>query len=118
MRVPACLGRAAIAEARADYPGVLRSLSPLTESWAAGDVSEPGFWPWADIYANALVVEGRLDDAEVFLSVHERRAVAVGHKSTQARLGYARGRLHGARGTWPRHAHRSTAPWPPSPICL
>lgn len=98
MRVPACLGRAAIAEARADYPGVLRSLSPLTESWAAGDVSEPGFWPWADIYANALVVEGRLDDAEVFLSVHERRAVAVGHKSTQARLGYARGRLHGARG--------------------
>lgn len=98
MRVPACLGRASIAEARADYPGVLRSLAPLTESWAADDVSEPGFWPWADIYANALVVEGRLDDAEAFLAVHERRAFAAGHKSTQARLGYARGRLHGARG--------------------
>ncbi|WP_188547251.1 helix-turn-helix transcriptional regulator [Rhodococcoides trifolii] len=98
MRVPACLAHAAMSEARADYPGVLRALAPLTEEWAADDISEPGFWPWADVYANALVVEGRLDEAEGFLDIHERRATVADHRSTQARLGYARGRLHGARG--------------------
>ncbi|MBY6412808.1 AAA family ATPase [Rhodococcus sp. BP-252] len=97
MRVPAALGRAAIAEARADYAGVLRALGPLTEAWAQGDVSEPGFWPWQDVYANALVIEGRLSEADVFLSHHEERAVSRGHKSALARLSCARGRWHGAR---------------------
>jgi DNA-binding CsgD family transcriptional regulator len=98
MRVPAYLARASIFEARADYPGVLRTLAPLTETWARNDVSEPGFWPWADVYANALVLVGRLEDAESFLSVHEQRVDERGHRSASARLGYARGRLHGAMG--------------------
>ncbi|MGU3437682.1 LuxR C-terminal-related transcriptional regulator [Actinomycetes bacterium M1A6_2h] len=98
MRVPAYLARAAIFEARADYAGVLRTLAPLTEAWAKDDVSEPGFWPWADVYANALVLVGRLGDADSFLIVHERRVRARGHRSAGARLGYARGRLHGALG--------------------
>jgi DNA-binding CsgD family transcriptional regulator len=98
MRVPAALARAAVAEARADYPAVVRALSPLTENWAADDVPEPGFWPWPDVYANALVMQGRLDDAEAFLEPHERRARDRGHRSAQARLAYARGRLLGARG--------------------
>ncbi|WP_218019759.1 helix-turn-helix transcriptional regulator [Rhodococcoides yunnanense] len=98
MRVPAALGRAAIAEARADYTGVLRALAPLTELWAQADVSEPGFWPWPDVYANALVVEGRLSEADTFLSHHEKIALARGHRSALARLACARGRWHGARG--------------------
>lgn len=98
MRVPTALGRAAIAEARADYAGVLRALAPLTEQWAQADVSEPGFWAWPDVYANALIVEGRLDEADKFLSPHEARVRDRGHRSAHARLACARGRLHGAMG--------------------
>ncbi len=98
MRVPAALARAAVAEARTDYDGVLRALAPLTQPWASGDIEEPGFWPWPDVYANALVIKGRYVDADAFLVDHERRALARGHRSAQARLGYARGRLHGALG--------------------
>lgn len=98
MRVPTALGRAAIAEARADYAGVLRALNPLTEAWAQADVSEPGFWAWPDVYANALIVEGRLDEADAFLAPHEARVAERGHRSAHSRLACARGRLHGAQG--------------------
>jgi DNA-binding CsgD family transcriptional regulator len=98
MRVPACLARAQVAEAQADYAGVLRALRPLTQPWARECIDEPGQWPWADVYANALVVEGRYDEADAFLAPHEQRARERDHRSTRARLGYARGRLLGARG--------------------
>lgn len=98
MRVPAALAHAAVAEARADYPAVLRALAPLTEPWARKDVSETGFWPWPDVYANALVVEGRLQEADEFLAEHEARATVNAHRSGSARLACARGRLHGALG--------------------
>lgn len=97
MQVPACLARAHLAEARADYRAVLRALRPLTAPWARA-VDEPGQWPWADVYANALVLEGHLEEAESFLTEHEARARSRGHRSTRARLGYARGRLLGAQG--------------------
>ena len=98
MRIPTALGRAAIAEARADYAGVLRALSPLTQQWAQADVSEPGFWAWPDVYANALVVEGRLDEADAFLAPQDVRVAERGHRSAHARLACARGRWHGATG--------------------
>lgn len=98
MRVPACLARAQVAEARADYAAVVRALEPLREPWAGSGVDEPGAWPWPDVYANALVIEGRYDDADEFLRPHEALAAERGHRSATARLGYARGRLLGARG--------------------
>jgi DNA-binding CsgD family transcriptional regulator len=98
MRVPSCLARAQVAEARADYAGVLRALAPLTQPWARGAIDEPGFWPWPDVYANALVIEGRHDEADAFLAGHERLARERGRRSSQARLGYPRGRLLGATG--------------------
>jgi DNA-binding CsgD family transcriptional regulator len=98
MRVPALLARAAVAEARADYASVLRALEPLRQPWAGGSIDEPGAWPWADVYANALVVQGRYDDADAFLVPHERLADERDHSSARARLAYARGRLLGTRG--------------------
>ena len=98
MRVPACIARAQVAEARADYAAVVRALEPLRQPWAGGAIDEPGAWPWPDVYANALVVEGRYDEAEAFLRRHEQLAADRAHRSAQARLGYARGRLLGARG--------------------
>ena len=95
-RIPAMLSRAHLAEARADYPAVLRALEPVRT--AGGSTAEPGWWPWTDLFANALVMTGELDAAEEFLVPHERLATDRGHRSTLARLGYARGRLLGARG--------------------
>ncbi|MDQ4118088.1 MAG: LuxR C-terminal-related transcriptional regulator, partial [Actinomycetota bacterium] len=98
MRVPSLLARAQVAEVQADHARVVRKLEPLTALAPGGTVSEPGWWPWADAYANALVMLGRADEADAFLRPHERLAAERGHRSTQARLGYARGRWHGAVG--------------------
>lgn len=98
MRVASCLARAGLAEARADYAGVLRAVAPLRERWARGSIDEPGAWPWTDVCAHALVVEGRLEEADEFLRPHEVLAESRGHRSHGARLATARGRLLGARG--------------------
>lgn len=98
MYIPSLLARAQYAEAATDYPEVLLTLAPLTSSSAQRWLDEPGFWPWVDLYANALVMVGRVDDADVFLRPHERTALERKHRSASARLGYVRGRIHGARG--------------------
>ncbi|MDQ0376036.1 LuxR C-terminal-related transcriptional regulator [Amycolatopsis thermophila] len=98
MRVPSCLARAQIAEARADSAGVLRALRPLTLPWAGGSIDEPGYWPWAEMYAHALVLEGKTAEADAFLVPHERLAAQRDRASARARLGAARGRLRGTRG--------------------
>ena len=96
MLVPSAMARAHCAEAQADYDTVLRALEPLTQLRA--DVDEPGFWPWHDVYANALVVTNRVAEADEFLRPHERVAAERRHRSTCARLGYVRGRIAGASG--------------------
>lgn len=98
MLIPSCLAQAQCAEARADYDTVLRALEPITRLPESDGVDEPGFWPWQDIYANALVQTNRIDEADAFLAPHESRAAQRGHRSTLARLGYVRGRLTGVRG--------------------
>jgi DNA-binding CsgD family transcriptional regulator len=101
MQIPTLLARAQIAEAEADYAKVRRVLDPLTRMASGGALHEPGLWPWADVLANALVIEGQIAAADTFLRPHEDRARARGHRSTMARLGYARGRLLGAMGDLP-----------------
>ena len=98
MRIPSLLARAQVAEVQADHARVVRKLEPLTALPPGGTVSEPGWWPWADVYAHALVMLGRTEDADTFLGPHEQLAAERGHRSTLARLGYARGRWHGAVG--------------------
>jgi DNA-binding CsgD family transcriptional regulator len=85
-------------EAQADYDRVLRALAPLRQPWARGAIDEPGFWPWPDVYGNALVMTNRVDEADEFLRPYERVAEQRGHRSALARLGYVRGRIAGARG--------------------
>ena len=98
MVIPTVLARAQIAEAEADYAKVRRLAAPLTRMSAGTSLDEPGYWPWPDILANALVLDGDLDGADAFLRPHELRAEERGHRSARARLGYARGRWHGALG--------------------
>lgn len=98
MLVPSCLARAQVAEARGDYERVVEALAPVVQLTEREGVDEPGFWPWPDVYANALVVTGRWDEADTFLAPHEELAARRGRRSAQARLGLARGRLVAARG--------------------
>lgn len=98
MLVPACLARAQVAEARGDYGRAVEALSPLVHLPAREAIDEPGFWPWQDVYANALVMTGHLDEADAFLTPYEDLAARRAHRSTLARLGLARGRLTAARG--------------------
>lgn len=102
MQAPAMLARAARAEAMADYAKVRESLTPLIAlGKQAPGLTEPGFWPWVDVLANAMVLEGQLSAADALLAPHEERARARGHRSASARLGYARGRMLGAAGDLP-----------------
>lgn len=101
MAVPAMLARAHLAEASSDYPAVVRHLAPLVTRTPRGGLDEPGFWPWHDVYANALVLTDRLTEADAFLSPLEATAQRRGHRSTTARLGYVRGRLLAGRGDLP-----------------
>ena len=101
MTVPALLARAHVAEAASDYAAVVRHLAPLAVRTPRGGLDEPGFWPWHDVYANALVVTDRLAEADEFLAPLETTAHHRGHRSASARLGYVRGRLLAARGDLP-----------------
>ena len=101
MTVPALLARAHVAEAASDYAAVVRHLAPLAGRTPRGGLDEPGFWPWHDVYANALVMTDRLAEAEAFLAPLETTAHRRGHRSASARLGYVRGRLLAGRGDLP-----------------
>jgi len=94
------LVRALPAAARGDHATVIAALEPFAGAdGETGDgIHEPGVWPWHDLYAEAVVAAGRLDDAAAFLPAHERRARERGLGSALARLGRARGRLDAARG--------------------
>ncbi|MEY9490376.1 ATP/maltotriose-dependent transcriptional regulator MalT [Streptomyces calvus] len=98
MLIPACLARAQVAEARGDYRRVVEALAPVVQLAPRGSAEEPGFWPWPDVYANALVLTGRTDEADAFLAPYEELAARRGRASARARLGSARGRLTAARG--------------------
>ncbi|MFW0785378.1 LuxR C-terminal-related transcriptional regulator [Gordonia sp. CPCC 206044] len=99
MRIPELLARAQIAEAAADYGKVRRTLEPLRHM--ADEVpalTEPGWWPWVDVLANALVIDGQLETADTLLRDYERRVDERGSRSASARIKYARGRYLGATG--------------------
>jgi DNA-binding CsgD family transcriptional regulator len=98
MTVPALMARASVAEAASDSAAVVRALAPLVGRARRDELDEPGFWPWHDVYADALVVTDRLAEAEAFLAPLEETARRRGHRSTCARLGTVRGRLLAARG--------------------
>ncbi|MGV9669822.1 LuxR C-terminal-related transcriptional regulator [Gordonia sp. NPDC003504] len=99
MRIPLLLARAHVAEADADYGRVIRILEPLRQmAEVTPALVEPGWWPWVDVLANALVIDGQLDAADALLRPFEELAARREHRSAAARIGYARGRYLGATG--------------------
>jgi DNA-binding CsgD family transcriptional regulator len=101
MTVAAGLAQAQLATAQGDHHAVLRALEPVLHLTPRDGVDEPGFWPWQDLYGDALVNAGRLDEADQFLQPHEKLAETRGRRSTIARLARVRGRLEAAQGNQP-----------------
>ena len=101
MVVASGVAGALVPAARGDHEGVLRALEPVVGLVERVGVDEPGFWPWQDLYADALVSAGRLGEAEGFLVPHEELAAVRGRGSMVARLARVRGRLEAARGRLP-----------------
>lgn len=93
MRAPSVLARASVARARGNPQGVLEALAPLEQSWARGWLSAPGFWPWVELRADALVTLGLRAEADAFLRPHEQRARARKHTLQAARLAGIRSRI-------------------------
>ncbi len=90
------LAHLAAAQGRPDE--ILAVLAPVSEIEPARRVDEPGLLPWAHLYADALVAEGRLQQADEFLLHHEQVARDRGRDLPMARLATVRGRLLAAGG--------------------
>ena len=75
------MARARIGEARGDPDEVLAALDPVRRFADRDAVDEPGFWPWQDLYADALVAVGRARRGRRVPRPHEklRRAARPAH---------------------------------------
>ncbi|MBB0969595.1 helix-turn-helix transcriptional regulator, partial [Dietzia aerolata] len=96
--IPSAMARMQVAAASGDYTSVRLAAEPLVALSESMDIDQPGFWPWHDLYAHALVLGGRLDEAESLIGSSESRAEAQRHRSTLARLGAVRARIAAVRG--------------------
>jgi DNA-binding CsgD family transcriptional regulator len=92
------MARASLAYEQGRPDEVARVLQPLLGIQPRSAVDEPGFWPWQDLYAHALIDLERLDEAEAFLSPHESLARVRNRPSVIVKLTRARGRLDFATG--------------------
>ena len=75
---------------------VVRALGPLASGGRNTGIDEPGFWPWHDSYAIALVALGETAQADAFLRPHEELAASRRHASGSARLAAVTAILHSA----------------------
>jgi len=95
------LARARIADARGEPAEVIGALSPLRGFANREAIDEPGFWPWQDLLADALVATGRIEEASRFLTPHEELARQRGRRSSIARFARSRGAIEAAAGRVP-----------------
>jgi DNA-binding CsgD family transcriptional regulator len=93
------IGLATHAAAHVDAATVLDVLEPIRRLQPRDGIDDQGHWPWAHLYAGALVDVGRLDDAASFLDEYD--PLAYDRRSARARLARVRGRLHALSGDAP-----------------
>ncbi len=92
------MARARMAEAQGRPDKVIDALDLVRHFPEREAVDEPGFWAWPNLYADALVALGRIDEADRLLVPHERLAAERGRVTPRARLARSRGRIEAAAG--------------------
>jgi ATP/maltotriose-dependent transcriptional regulator MalT len=91
--------QAELAAARGDHEAVVRALQRIVDMSEREGIDEPGTrWQWQDLYADAQVSLGRLDDAERVLTAYERLAGLRESRSALTSAARVRGNLEAARG--------------------
>jgi DNA-binding CsgD family transcriptional regulator len=96
--VHAANAAAHVSAARSDPEGVLAAIEPLFKLDSAEAAHEPGVLAWQDLLVEALVAQGRFEDAQQALERFERLAEDRRRYSAMAALARARGTLDAARG--------------------
>ncbi len=96
--IAAAMAQARVGEARGEPAAVIAALDPVRALAFRDGADEPGFWPWPDLYADALVATGRVEEADDFLVPHEKLAADRGRRIVMARLARSRGRVEAAAG--------------------
>jgi ATP/maltotriose-dependent transcriptional regulator MalT len=98
-RADVAMARSLIAAARGDGQAVVRVVEDIVAMPAREGIEEPGArWPWRELYAEALVSLGRLEEAEAVLVSLEERAAHRRRHSALANAARVRGTLEAARG--------------------
>jgi DNA-binding CsgD family transcriptional regulator len=95
-----CIGAALahLAFCRGEPAQVVAAVQPLVAQPQRGLLDGPGVYRWRELYVDALVTLGYLDEAEAVLGPFERLAVAQGRRSCLAVIEQARARIAAARG--------------------
>ena len=91
-RLLASTAAANLAWAMGDPLAVVDAVEDL-DSIADEEVQEPAVYPWRDLFADALITLGRLDEAERVLEVVETMARRCCRQSSLARVARLRGRI-------------------------
>ncbi|MHA2789593.1 LuxR C-terminal-related transcriptional regulator [Corynebacterium sp. S7] len=97
-QIPSAMTRMHVASTDADLTTALRFGQHLVDLDKEVDTSQPGFWPWHDVWVNTLVQAGRLEDAEAQLDRDFDRVKNSSIDSVKAKLNTSHGRLLLARG--------------------
>lgn len=97
-RIPSAMCRLLIGGIEGDVSSMNRAGETLVNIAQDTDISQPGFWPWEDVYAQHLVLAGRIDDADEITSIAEERASESGIGSLHAKLAVPRAGILMQRG--------------------
>ncbi|WIM67192.1 LuxR C-terminal-related transcriptional regulator [Corynebacterium breve] len=97
-QIPSAMARLHLAMSKSDFSSALRVGQYLSKLDKETDTGQPGFWPWRDLWGNALVHAGRLDEAEEEISKGYERCRDSPVVSSKAKLHMTHGRLLLARG--------------------
>ncbi|MDK8768208.1 LuxR C-terminal-related transcriptional regulator [Corynebacterium freneyi] len=96
--IPSAMCRMQVATLATDSVTAARAGDLLADINSRRDILQPGFWPWEDIYAQALLRVDRIDEAEAVtdaaLDRHDRASIL----SLQAKMSVPAGGLAIARG--------------------
>ena len=87
-----------LAAAQGDHKGVLQAVAPLVALQGTDGVDEPGVVSWRELYVEALVALGRIEEADSVLTPYEELAASRGRRSAMAGAARARGQVALALG--------------------
>lgn len=87
-----------VAFCRADPARLVATVEPLLRQSGVHMLEEPAVHPWPEVYAEALVAVGRLDDAEAVLAPLEEAAATLQRSSAMAHAARVRAKLLAAHG--------------------